>query len=94
MLPDKFRFCRREVEFVGFNLGWNSYAPATGKLAAISRFPMPEKPTITDIRSFAGLVNQVAPFMATAPIMEPFRALLKDLQSKHDYWDELLERKK
>ena len=91
--PDKFRFCRREVEFVGFNLGWNSYAPATGRLAAISHFPMPEKPTITDIRSFAGLVNQVAPFMATAPIMEPFRALLKDSQSKHVYWDELLKKK-
>ena len=91
--PDKFRFCRREVEFVGFNLGWNSYTPCTGKLAAISNFPMPEKPTITDIRSFAGLVNQVAPFMATAPIMEPFRALLKDSQSKHVYWDDVLKKK-
>ena len=52
--PEKFRFCRREVEFVGFNLGWNSYAPAASKLAAITHFPMPEKPTITDIRFFLG----------------------------------------
>ena len=91
--PEKFQFCRREVEFVGFSLGWNSYAPATGLLAAISQFPMPEKPSITDVRSFAGLINQVAPFMATAPIMEPFRALLKDPQSKHVYWDEHLKKK-
>ena len=88
--PEKFNFCKREVEFVGFKLGWDVYEPAPGKLAAIAEFPMPSKPTITDIRSFVGLVNQVAPFMATAPVMEPFRALLKSPQTRHVYWDDQL----
>ena len=91
--PEKFSFCRREVEFVGFKLGWDAYGPAPGKLTAIADFPMPSKPKITDIRSFVGLANQMAPFMATAPIMEPFRALLKNPQTKHVYWDKQLKRR-
>ena len=55
---------------------------------------MPQKPTITDIRSWFGFVNQLAPFLAAAPIMEPFRDLLKKKQqSRHVYWDENLQRK-
>ena len=75
--PEKFKFCRREVEFVGFHLGWDEYKPTDERLSAIKNFPMPQSPTITDIRSWYGFVNQLAPFLATAPIMEPFRDLLK-----------------
>ena len=59
--PEKFRFCRREVEFVGFNLGSGVATRPRLENSAIADFPMPEKPTITDIRSFAGIVNQMTP---------------------------------
>ena len=54
---------------------------------------MPEKPTITDIRSWYGLVNQLAPFLAMAPVMAPFRELLKKNTSKQVYWDDHLQQK-
>ena len=73
--PEKFAFCRREVDFVGFRLDWHSYKPTEDRLSAIKTFAMPDKPTIKDIRSWFGLVNQLAPFLATAPLMEPFKEL-------------------
>ena len=91
--PEKFKFCRREVDFVGFHLGWDSYKPSEDSLAAIKCFPMPDKPTISDIRSWYGFVNQLAPFLATAPLMAPFRDLLKKSQTKQVYWDEQLKAK-
>ena len=91
--PNKFKFCRREVEFVGYNVGWESYGPTEERLAAIKTFNMPEKPTITDIRSWYGLVNQLAPFLATAPVMAPFRDLLKKSANKQVYWDDHLQQK-
>ncbi len=91
--PEKFRFGRREVEFVGFHVGWESYKPTDERLAAVRDFSMPAKPTLTDIRSWFGFVNQLAPFIATAPIMEPFRDLLKRPQGKRVYWDEHLQEK-
>ena len=54
---------------------------------------MPEKPTITDIRSWFGFVNQLAPFLATATVMASFRDLLKKNNTKHVYWDEQLQSK-
>ena len=30
--PEKFVFCRREVEFVGFHLGWEAYKPTEDRL--------------------------------------------------------------
>ena len=83
--PEKFRFCLREVEFVGYHLSWEGYRPTDNRLAAIRDFKMPTQSTITDIRSWYGFVNQVAPFIATAPIMEPFRDLLKHPASKKVY---------
>ena len=91
--PEKFCFCRKEVDFVGYHLGWESYRPSSEKLAAIASFPMPEEPSITDIRSFVGLINQMAPFMATAAAMEPLRDLLKNPQKRKVYWDEQLKRR-
>jgi hypothetical protein len=61
---EKFQFCCREVEFAGYHLGWENYTPSASTIAAIQEFPMPDKPTITDIRAWFGLVNQVSPFFA------------------------------
>ena len=87
--PKKFKFSRKEVDFVGFNVGWESYMPSDDMLNAIRNFPMPEEPNISDIRSWFGLVNQLAPFLATAPFMEPFRELLKPTRARNKkvYWD-------
>lgn len=91
--PEKFRFARREVEFVGFRLGWDEYKPTDERLAAIKNFKMPNKPSISDIRSWYGFVNQLAPFLATAPIMKDFRELLKRPSGRSVYWDEQLQGK-
>ncbi|XP_063888612.1 uncharacterized protein K02A2.6-like [Scylla paramamosain] len=91
--PEKFQFARREVDFVGFHLGWEEYKPTDERLAAIKSFRMPDKPSISDIRSWYGFVNQLAPFLATAPIMNAFRELLKKPCGKAVYWDEHLQEK-
>ena len=54
---------------------------------------MPENPTIADIRSWSGLVNQLAPFLAMAPMMAPCRDLLKSTRTlgKNVYWDHELK---
>ena len=42
---------RREVEFVGYNVDWKSYGTTEDRLTAVKNFDIPEKPSITDIRS-------------------------------------------
>ena len=88
--PDKFSFCKRNVTFAGYLLGWEEYKPSHDLIKCITDFSMPPKPSLTDIRSWFGLVNQVAPFLAVAPIMEPFRELLKKPSGKTVYWDDTL----
>ncbi|XP_076058554.1 uncharacterized protein LOC143035571 [Oratosquilla oratoria] len=69
--PEKFRFCQREVDFAGYHLDWDTYKPTTERLTAIRDFKMPEKPSITNVRSWFGFVNQLAPFLATALLWRP-----------------------
>ena len=73
--PKKFVFCRTTVEFAGFNITPTTVQPCARQLEAILNFPKPQN--ITDIRSWFGLVNQVAYAFAAAPCMLPFRNLLK-----------------
>ena len=54
---------------------------------------MTTEPSITDIISWFGFVNQIAPFLATAPVMAPFKDLLKKPAAKKVYWDEQLQEK-
>jgi hypothetical protein len=92
--PKKFQFCAKEVDYCGYTVGWETYRPSDDTIAAIREFPMPDEPTITDIRSWFGLVNQLAPFIATTSLMDPFRELLKskDLKGKAVYWDNELKK--
>ena len=83
--PKKFRFGRTEVEFAGLLLTENGISPSPKMTEAITNFPIPK--SITDARSWFGLVNQVAFSTAIAPLMEPLRDLLK---SDRFYWDEAL----
>ena len=85
----KFQFCQDEVEFAGFVVGRNTVKPAQRILDSISSFPVPK--TISDVRGWFGIVNQVAPFFASRPVMQPFRELLKPAaKGKGIYWDENL----
>ncbi|ROT84068.1 hypothetical protein C7M84_022732 [Penaeus vannamei] len=72
-------------------LDWEEYQPSKDLVRSIMEFTMPTRPTLTDVRAWFGLVNQVAPFLAVAPIMEPFRELLKKPVAKSVYWDEQLQ---
>jgi len=89
--PDKFRFCKRSVTFAGYVLGWEDYRPSQDLMSSITMFQMPPRPSLTDIRSWFGLVNQVAPFLSVAPLMEPFRELLRKPSGKIVYWDSQLQ---
>lgn len=88
--PENFQFARREIYLVGFRLGWDAYKPTEEHLAAIKNFPMPDNLSISDIRAWYGFVNQLAPFLAKAPIMNTFRELLKKPVGRQVYWDDQL----
>ena len=91
--PKKFRFCRKEVDFAGYALGWDKFYPSNEMLSAIADFPMTNQPSITDIRAWFGLINQISPFFATTETMEPFLELLKHTTSKSKavFWDSTLQ---
>ena len=72
--PDKFHFAEDHVEFAGFEIGPNTVKPCRKYTNAIKDFPTPTN--MTDIRSWFGLVNQVAYTFSMADTMEPFRTLL------------------
>ena len=84
---EKFKFSREVVEFAGFEVTMEGYRPAPSILAAIREFPTPKN--ITDVRSWFGLVNQVAYSFSQSNIMEPFREALK--KGRKFYWDDTLE---
>ena len=68
-------------------------SPVTTSCLLLKNFPIPDNLSIADIRSWLGLVNQVAPFLATAPVMAPFRDFLKlsNATGKNVYWDSELQ---
>ena len=67
---------------------WQSLglAPSKSMLSAIDGFPTPGN--ITDVRSWFGLVNQVAWAYSLGLVMQPFRDLLRP--SSKFYWDQQL----
>ena len=77
--PRKFRFAQDEVEFAGFNITLTDVQPSHKFTDAITQFPTPQ--SITDVRAWFGLVNQVAYAFSMAPVMQPFRDLLKPTQA-------------
>lgn len=73
--PDKFVFAQDTVQFAGFEIGPTTVKPARKFTRAIAEFPTPT--STTDVRSWFGLVNQVAYSFSRADVMTPFRDLLK-----------------
>jgi len=73
--PEKFVFSAPTVDFAGFTITMTDVRPCSRYLEAIHDFPQPRN--ITDVRSWFGLVNQVAYAFSMAERMQPFRKLLK-----------------
>ena len=73
--PAKFRFAKNRVEFAGFTVTPTEVRPADKFTAAIRDFPTPT--SLTDVRAWFGLVNQVSYSFAMTAAMLPFRELLK-----------------
>ena len=74
MNPEKFKFCKKKVEFLGFELTDDGVEPGRELLKYILDFPRPRD--ISGIRSWFGLVEQVAWAFSKTKIMNPLRHLL------------------
>ena len=72
--PTKFQFCSRDVDFAGFRITASGVKPLRKYLDAIATFPRPK--TITDVRAWFGLVNQVSCYGRMTALMLPFKHLL------------------
>ena len=70
----KFKFARREVEFAGFMITDEGIKPVDKYTDSIRNFPTPKN--ITEVRSWYGLINQVAYCFCKTETMAPFRHLL------------------
>ena len=85
--PDKFQFAQRDVEFAGFRIAETTITPMSKYLDAIRTFPTPQ--STTDIRSWFGLVNQVANYAQLRDVMKPFKSFLSPKQKF--FWSAELE---
>ena len=74
--PDKFQFCLDEVAWAGFVIGKDQVKAMPHLTQAVRDFPRPQNKT--DLRSFMALVQQVSYTTAVAPLLLPFRNLLKE----------------
>ena len=74
--PEKFQFCQKSVNWAGFVIGENTVKPMMHLTAAVRNFPTPVNRT--DMRSFMALMQQVSYTTAVAPLLLPFRHLLKE----------------
>ena len=71
---EKFQFCQKEVEYVGFKITEHGVKPSEETLRAIRDFPKPKN--ISGVRSFFGLIEQVSFAFSKTEVMAPFRQLL------------------
>ena len=72
--PEKFEFSSKEVEFAGFVITGDGVSPPQRILDSIGKFPKPTN--ISGVRSWFGLINQVAHYADMREVMLPFKALL------------------
>ena len=84
--PEKFQFSTRAVDFAGFRISENTIEPFPKYLNAIRDFPTPK--SITDVRSWYGLINQVSNYAQLRENLAPFRALLSP-KTKFKWSEEL-----
>ena len=82
--PEKFEFTKNTVEFAGFKITMEGIKSTDKYVEAISNFP-----TLTLMRSWFGLINQVTYSFIKTEHMAPFRHLLS--QSTPFQWNDDLE---
>ena len=91
---EKFKFARDTVDFAGFEVTPDGHRPAQRTIQAIREFPVPS--SITDVKSWLGLVQHVAYTFSQSQLMQPFRSLTQKKQPF--YWnyelDELFKQSK
>ena len=85
--PEKVQFAMEEVEFAGFMVGKSSIRTTEKYKQAIMEFPAPQ--SISDVRSWFGLINQVAYSFSMSSGMTPFRPLLSPSSKFH--WNAQLQ---
>ena len=74
--PKKFQFAEEEIDYCGYHLNKDGFAPDEDKLSAITKFQAPTN--ISELRSFLGLVNQLSQFSPDiSNLAEPLCHLLK-----------------
>jgi len=83
---NKFQFAQREVTFAGFRITETEVKPLEKYIKAILDFPTPTR--TTDIRSWFGLVHQVAHYNKLINMLEPFKPFLSP-KTKFIWNDEL-----
>ncbi len=85
---DKFKFAAETVEFAGFQVTMDGFGPTQNTIDSIRHYPTPK--TVTDIKSWFGLVGFVAYAFSESEIMQPFRNFM---QGKHKqfFWDDTME---
>ena len=79
--PAKFQFSLPDVDFAGFHVTATGIKPLPRYLDAISAFPTPTG--IAGVRSWFGLVNQVARYGRITDLMAPFKHLLSPKTKFH-----------
>ena len=77
---NKFVFCQKEITFAGFKVTSTGIKPSDNTLRAIREFPTPK--STTDIRSWYGLVRQVAYAHSVSEDLAPLRSLLQHEEGK------------
>ena len=79
----KFVFAADTADFVEFEVSPTGFRPSKHLIEAIRNFPRPQ--TVTDIRAWFGIVNQVAYTFSKGELMQPFRCLLE--KNRKYFWD-------
>ena len=88
---DKFVFCQEEINFAGFRITNTGIKPSEATLRALKDFPTPT--STTDVRSWFGLVRQVAYAHSVSDDLAPLRDLLMhdDGKKPRFKWNEHLQ---
>ncbi|KAK3790485.1 hypothetical protein RRG08_015954 [Elysia crispata] len=85
---DKFPFAQREVDFAGFRISEDRILPLPKYIDAIQSFPTPT--STTDIRSWFGLINQVANYAQLRDALKLVRPVLSPKDKF--FWTPVLNR--
>ena len=84
---EKFQFCQDTVQFGGLQITPSDVTSSKSILEAILSFSIPK--TLTNARSWFGLVNQIVWAYLQGPVMLPFHDLVK--RDSHFLWNKSLE---